>query len=652
MDLRIKNLTRLTEFRGKNEGLLPQIKESTMSHESDSDDEYGPRPTGGDNQDNEGSDQVSRKKRRVAPEWEALYLEQLPSAEYYEHSFMHRDLVTHVCVSKVAEFVMTGSADGHVKFWKKMSTNIEFVKHYQAHLGPIVGMEVSSDGKLLATISSDRMAKIFEIIGFDMANMIELDFEPAAIVWLAGPRNICDRIAVSDAHSGKIRVYSAEGSAGCLRELDFHSYPVLTMALNLTANCIISIDTKGIIEYWDINTFEMPRTDIISFRLKSETSLYDLAKAKTIPCSLTISPNGRLFVIYSRDKQIRIFDFESGRLLTKYDESVHMYEHLPTDTLTGAELADRTRRLAVEREFESNTEALSMSNIVFDESGYFIIFATLKGIKVVSLTTNQVVRYIAHGEKAERFLHLALYQGVPKVDQQLLLSRATGNEQQKTADQLQAEANKPDHTIFATSFKRRRFYCISTREPDESNGGETRDKFNELPTEDERNAVITTTAKALPTEAILHTTFGDIHVKLFASECPKTVENFTTHIANGYYDNLIFHRVIKGFMLQTGDPLGDGTGGESIWGREFEDEFVRTLRHDRPFTVSMANAGPGTNGSQFFITTVPTPWLDNKHTIFGRVTKGFDVVTKIENLKVNKLDKPYDTVKILNAEAM
>merc|ERR1711981_1051283 len=118
--------------------------------------------------------------------------------------------------------------------------------------------------------------------------------------------------------------------------------------------------------------------------------------------------------------------------------------------------------------------------------------------------------------------------------------------------------------------------------------------------------------------------------KLFFQECPKTIENFTVLSKKGYYDNTIFHRVIQGFMIQCGDPQGDGTGGESIWGGEFEDEFHRSLKHDRPFTLSMANAGPNTNGSQFFVTTVPCPWLDGKHTVFGRVVEGMDVVKKIE----------------------
>jgi peptidylprolyl isomerase domain and WD repeat-containing protein 1 len=113
----------------------------------------------------------------------------------------------------------------------------------------------------------------------------------------------------------------------------------------------------------------------------------------------------------------------------------------------------------------------------------------------------------------------------------------------------------------------------------------------------------------------------------------------------------LFHRVIKGFMVQTGDPLGDGTGGNSIWGKEFQDEYDPTLRHT-PFTVSMANSGRNTNGSQFFITTVGCPWLDDKHTVFGRVTKGQDVVVKIEAADTDSLDKPRTDIKILQIELL
>lgn len=131
--------------------------------------------------------------------------------------------------------------------------------------------------------------------------------------------------------------------------------------------------------------------------------------------------------------------------------------------------------------------------------------------------------------------------------------------------------------------------------------------------------------------AVFETTKGNFEVELRPDLAPKAVENFVTHAKNGYYNGLIFHRVIKNFMIQGGDPTGTGRGGESIWNKPFEDEFSSKALFDKPGVLAMANAGRNTNGSQFFITTAATYWLNGRHTIFGYVTKGYENVKKIEN---------------------
>ena len=145
--------------------------------------------------------------------------------------------------------------------------------------------------------------------------------------------------------------------------------------------------------------------------------------------------------------------------------------------------------------------------------------------------------------------------------------------------------------------------------------------------------------------AVIKTNMGTIELELFAKEAPKAVENFTKLANKGYYDGVIFHRVIENFMIQGGDPTGTGRGGESVWGKPFEDEFSPDLKFDKPGLLAMANAGPNTNGSQFFITLVPTPWLNNHHTIFGKVIKGMDVVQAIGKVQTSKPnDKPVKDV--------
>jgi len=177
------------------------------------------------------------------------------------------------------------------------------------------------------------------------------------------------------------------------------------------------------------------------------------------------------------------------------------------------------------------------------------------------------------------------------------------------------------------------------------------------------------------TRIIMHTNMGDIKIRLFDDKAPKAVENFITHAKAGYYDGLIFHRIINDFMIQGGDPLGNGTGGESIWGEPFEDEFTPEL-HNLRGALSMANAGPNTNGSQFFIVQAKkvsddlleqmemasedvfptdvienykneggTPWLDYRHTVFGQVYEGMDVVDNIAAVKVDYFsNKPFNDV--------
>ena len=143
--------------------------------------------------------------------------------------------------------------------------------------------------------------------------------------------------------------------------------------------------------------------------------------------------------------------------------------------------------------------------------------------------------------------------------------------------------------------------------------------------------------------ARFETSLGDFTVELFDDKAPATAKNFADLAQKGFYDGLIFHRVIDGFMIQGGCPEGTGTGGP---GYKIKDEFHRDLRHEGKGILSMANAGPNSGGSQFFITLAATPWLDNKHAIFGRVTDGLDVVEKIGKVKTGRNDRPVDEVKM------
>lgn len=601
------------------------------SHEADesSDDDFGPALPSS----------VPPKKKRKLP-YEALYVAALPKGLRYSKSLMHKEQISSVTVApSPADFVITTSIDGIVKFWKKTFSGIEFAKEYRAHEGRIRNSAVTSDGALYATLGDedDLTIKIFDVITFDLLTSISLDTAGTCLCWVH-LRGSPPCLAVS---VGKeIRLYDGRGEkTEPLHTLtNIHRSEVVSMAYNGRFDCVVSADVSGMIEYWQPHdNFEKPDN---VFNLKSSTNLFDLKKAKSAPCCISISPNGQRFATFSfPDRKIRVFDFATGKLQRSYDESVETLQamHDAGSAPHKMENNEFSRRLVIERDLD-NAAVRPRINLAWDESGHFICYGSLHGIKVVNTTTNIVMR-IYGKEESFRALNVSIYQGAPQQKGIVTVSMAASN------NPLLEAAEERDPTLFATGYGKVRFYMFTNEEnPSKSE----RDVHNEKPTHVGKKQKTFSIEQRLGTAATIHTNMGDISVRLFPQQTPKTVENFVTHARNGYYNNTIFHRVIRKFMIQGGDPLGDGTGGTSIWGKEFEDEFHPDLRHDRPYTLSMANAGPNTNGSQFFITTAEkADWLDNKHTVFGRVDKGKDVVHVIENVRVVK-EKPEDDIKIIN----
>ena len=418
------------------------------------------------------------------------------------------------------------------------------------------------------------------------------------------------------------------------------------MAYNDRYDCVISVDEGGMVEYWrPSGNFDKPSN---VFNLKSDTNLFDFKREKSIPISLTISPTGDTFATFSYpDKLIRVFDFRTAKLRRSYDESIPtlsaFQQSLPTTSSYKLDDVDFGRRLAVERDIDSKSPSATINpNIIFDETGYFIIYGSLVGTKVRNTVTNKCCKVFGRDD-GFRAINLAIYQGAPKRKGIMTVEMAA------SSNPLLEEAEERDPILFATGWGKSRFYLF-TNDPSVSKS--ERDIFNEKPlainpTGSGGGLLAKKEPDSLPTACIMHTTMGDIHLRLYPEHAPKAVENFTTHAKNGYYNGTIFHRVIRKFMIQGGDPLGDGTGGTSIWEREFEDEVCDQLKHDRPYALSMANAGHNTNGSQFFITTEKTQWLDGKHTVFGRAVQGLDVVHRIENVRTFK-DKPEVDIEVVS----
>jgi peptidylprolyl isomerase domain and WD repeat-containing protein 1 len=628
-----------------------------------------------------------------------FYSPQIPTSAHYHNSWMHAEIVTHVATSLKHGFVLTASADGIVKFWKRLtvaqdkpaegttkeassSPCLEFVKSFTAHAGAIQSFTAHPNGDVAVSVGSDGLLKFYEISTFDVLTMIATrQAFGAAACWL---QTDVLAVAVSNVENGHILVYS---TTELVQIVKLHADVVTTLTAVPHQHCVVSTDAKGVVEVWStaaaatctstVSVDEMSETPLtlnvggtctiatnhIAWTSKFDTDLYDLVRKKTY--CISAAATSTHYALLCADMKIRIFYHATGKIAVTIDETANVYDKLFTNF--GLDSIEYGKRAALDRElahssnvFEAKPKADSaMQKIIlqFDPSGKYLLIPTMIGIKVLDFQKRKLVATIGTDDASQlRFLTICLASGDAKVNKQLDLARRASTKTSAAAEASMETIS--DSLLIALAYNQRRLYVFSQLDPVEDPDASDdviakRDIWNEAPSvqdtfyTDNRSGGI---SSSVFTKAILRTTLGDIHIQLFSSQVPKTIENFVGHSKSGYYDNVIFHRVIKGFMLQTGDPLGDGTGGESIWGGEFEDEFVPGLRHDRAFTVSMANAGPNTNGSQFFITVVPTLWLDNKHTVFGRVTQGMDVCTLIENVKTDDLDKPLEDIRILNVD--
>lgn len=306
--------------------------------------------------------------------------------------------------------------------------------------------------------------------------------------------------------------------------------------------------------------------DGLHFSAKSRTDLYLYAKKRIMPTALAVARGEKWFVVCGDDLVVRVFEFWGGCVWREFDAKGEIVMR----GRMGVSAEELGRRLAREREVLSDEESLRRVNAVFDGSNRFLLYSSVVGVHVVEMETKNEVRVYGEREAAERFLTVAYMEG----------------------------REEEGGLLLTNSFESQRVYLFNSDEV-----GEERDVFNERPMVKGRERALggvregeMLKRRVLAKRATLHTTNGDVMISLLDSVAPKAVENFETHARNGYFNQVVFHRVIKGFMIQTGDPEGDGAGGESIWGGEFEDEIDDKVTHETG-TVSMANAGPNTNGS-------------------------------------------------------
>jgi cyclophilin family peptidyl-prolyl cis-trans isomerase len=530
----------------------------------------------------------------------------------YIKSLMHTSTVSHVVflLPRHAQYPLlaTASVDGVIKFWQREKPQssasqvaadpvvFKFLRSFRVHSAPLVALRESvGESRYLIASDISCFVSIFDIETIELVQIRKFPSIIESPLIVSGK----EEVVYLAARDNPV-IFKCDLLMGDLQEIE--------------------LDFKNIYHINQVNG------NLIIFAPQIISVLDPSGEFQTIECAectnvLSVCFSDIYFSILDDQKNLSIFKHNTksnGKFTCK------LYRKYSLKTKDEPSLME--------------TAYASFNNVLFGEEGELLYVAVPEGIKVINIKDHSSKIIGGGGDASLRFINVSILNAPFQlhVDDARFVSD---------------DALVPQPLLVATAFKSHRFYVFAT--PDIGTCTD-RDIVNEevVPesnaADQERSSVYKHWEDIKG--AVLRTSKGDVEIEFYPKQAPLAVQNFITLMMRGYYNNLAFHRVIRGFMIQTGDPQGDGTGGESCWGHPFADEISSDLKHTHGGTVSMANAGKNSNGSQFFITTGKTQWLDRKHTIFARVIGGMDVVHEIEGVATDRKDRPLQPVSLVQID--
>lgn len=551
----------------------------------------------------------------------------LPEELNRASTIAHPDTISHLLPLSTPGMFVLCSIDGFMHYFSLKDDQFESLKIFKLHSAPFTDLYCCK--RFLVSVSLDRTAKWFltgSTGSLEIVRVVSFEEIPEAVCIVDDPMVSADVwLVVSFRDSTDLNFYKLSSQSDCPEfVIDTKEWTFLKLCFNSNLKRLFAFSEPNLLVF-DIET------------ILKEQRLIPI-KSHIVGCdsigSLCLSNDQQQIAFTASDHSVRLLNADTLKPVKRFDESNSFYQRLVESGKMERSVFDQKWR--VEEELYKSPYA-SCQRLCFDHDDRAILYPSMLGIKAVDLETNKVIAI--YGKSIEfRPVAVILHQINP--DKMMSVELAASDNPKARFDCAMV--------LLCTMFRQPRLMIYNDAMMDSVHANSTIFPTIQGSTTD----IVDQPEQYIPGhKAIMRTTLGDITIELFPQQTPLTVQNFCTLSRRHYYDNLLFHRVIRGFMIQTGCPRGDGTGGESMWGGYFRNELSADLKHDRPFTVSMANSGGArSNGSQFFITTIRAPWLDRKNTVFGRVVAGEDVVRQIEQVETDRLDRPKQDVKVITIE--